>query len=534
MSVGLIASAAYINQEMAAEFGPLPPAFLPLGNARLFRLQAALLRPMADRIVLSLPQSFRLASHDDDLLRELGIIVVRVPDGLPLAESLMVALAQCLGSDRQLYILHGDTLFQGLQSFPTDGLSVHPGDHPYPWAQVEKRNPVRLGLVRDAGISGVPLVSGLFGFSDAPEFLRCLGEAPSDFLTALNLYADRHPGFDGVANCGQWLDLGHLNTYYASRRALTTERAFNNLSITRYTVCKTSAQTEKMEAEASWYENLPSSLRGHVPTYLGRTGPDMNRPGYYLRYEYLCPLNDLYVFGAVAPDMWGQILGACADVLAEMRAFKPGNIEERWFPALYHDKTVERFHRFAHGAGVDPDHPWILNGRVMPSPNELIERMAAVIGPLGEDDAGILHGDFCFSNILYDFRRRAVTLIDPRGYVEAGKPDVFGDTRYDVGKLHHSVLGRYDFILADYFALERVGPYSLLFDVSRPDCHEMVERAFRERVCGDDPGRERVAGAISVLLHLSMLPLHAEAPRRQLALLANGYRLYERYFDEAA
>ena len=63
MSVALIASAAYINQEMAAEFGPLPPAFLPLGNARLFCLQAALLRRLADRIVLSLPQSFQIATR---------------------------------------------------------------------------------------------------------------------------------------------------------------------------------------------------------------------------------------------------------------------------------------------------------------------------------------------------------------------------------------------------------------------------------------------------------------------------------------
>src|SRR5215472_16541091 len=97
MSVGLIASAAYINQEMAAEFGPLPPAFLPLGNARLFCLQAALLRRIADHIVLSLPQSFRLPSHDTRLLAELGVTVVRIPDGLTLADSLMVALAQCLG-----------------------------------------------------------------------------------------------------------------------------------------------------------------------------------------------------------------------------------------------------------------------------------------------------------------------------------------------------------------------------------------------------------------------------------------------------
>lgn len=534
MSVGLIASAAYINQEMAAEFGPLPPAFLPLGNARLFRLQAALLRPLADRIVLSLPQSFDLPSHDAHLLAELGVTAVRVPDGLSLADSLMVALAQSLGRDEQLYILHGDTLFQGLQSFPANGLSVHPGDHPYPWAQVESRAPLRVSPLRGRGASGVPLVSGLFGFSDGPDFLRCLGEARADFLTAINLYAQHHPDFDSVDSGGQWLDLGHLNTYYASRRLLTTERAFNNLSITRHAVCKTSAQADKMAAEAAWFENLPPSLRGHVPAYLGRTGADKNQSGYYLRYEYLCPLSDLYVFGAVAPDVWRQILAACADVLAEMRAHKPARMETDWFSALYPAKAEARFQRFAQDAGIDPDHPWSLNGRTMPAPRKLIAQMAEVIGPPGEEDAGILHGDFCFSNILYDFRRGAVTMIDPRGFVEAGKPGIFGDTRYDAGKLHHSVIGRYDFILADYFTFERVAPYAVQFEVGGLDCQEVVENAFRDCICQNDPARERVAGAISVLLHLSMLPLHADAPRRQLALLANGYRLYQHYFAEAA
>lgn len=534
MSVGLIASAAYINQEMAAEFGPLPPAFLPLGNARLFRLQAALLRPMVDRIVLSLPRSFDLPPHDDRLMADLGIATVRVPDGLTLAESLMIALSQALGRDEQLYVLHGDTLFQGVRSFPADGLSVHSGDHPYPWAQVERRNPLQVSPLRGAGVAGAPLVSGLFGFSDAADFLCCLGDAHTDFLKAINLYAERHPDFDSVENCGQWLDLGHLNTYYASRRLLTTERAFNNLAIARHTVCKTSAQAEKMEAEASWFENLSAPLRGYVPAYLGRTGADKNRPGYYLRYEYLCPLSDLYVFGAVAPDMWRQIFAGCADVLAEMRTHKPVQVQEGWFHALYRGKTEERFRRFAQDTGIDPAHSWTLNGRTLPSPATLIEQMSDVIGPPGEEDAGVLHGDFCFSNILYDFRRAAVAMIDPRGFVETGKPDIFGDTRYDIGKLHHSALGRYDFILADYFSLECGAPYTLTFDVCGPDCRETVEHAFREQICGNDAARERVAAAISVLLHLSMLPLHGDAPRRQLALLANGYRIYQHYFAEAA
>jgi hypothetical protein len=534
MSVGLITSAAYINQEMAAEFGPLPPAFLPLGNGRLFRLQAALLAPLVDRILLSLPQSFCLPPDDAQLLESLGVTVAWIPDGLPLAESVMLALVQGLSADEQLYILHGDTLLTGLEHFPADGLSVHTGDHPYSWARLAGCDPVRLEPMDDDGPDGTALVSGMFGFSHGLDFLRCLGEARSDFLAALNLYAVRHPQFVAAQTCGQWLDLGHLNTYYVSRRAFTTQRAFNNLSVGRDAVCKTSHQSGKMEAEANWFEQLPPPLRGHVPAYLGRVEAGSNQPGYHLSYEYLCPLSDLYVFGAVAPEMWRQIMAGCADVLERMRAYKPAAVADGWFPALYGAKTIARLRLFAEQSGVDPTRPWILNGVVLPAPFAIAEEMDAIIGPPSPDDAGILHGDFCFSNILYDFRRGAIKLVDPRGYVEAGRPDIFGDTRYDIGKLHHSVIGRYDFILAGYFSLEETGTHALRFAVSHSSGHAMAERQFRERICGGDPARERVAGAISVLLHLSMLPLHADAPRRQKALLANGYRLYQHYFAEAA
>jgi hypothetical protein len=532
MSLGLITSAAYINQEMAAEFGALPPAFLPLGNARLFTLQAALLRNVSDRVVLSLPQSFHIPPHDVQLLEELGITTVRVPDGLSLAQSVMLALAQCLGSDEQLYILHGDTLLSDLRQFPADGLSVHKGGHPYPWARVEDCHPLRASPVEERDPSAQPLVSGMFAFSHGTDFLLCLSEARDDFLAAINLYAGRHPRFDKVEDCGAWLDLGHLNTYYESRQTFTTERAFNRLSITRHAVCKTSTQADKMEAEASWFEALPDALKGHVPAYLGRA--DGNQPGYRLSYEYLCPLSDLYVFGALKSGMWRQILEGCAEMLGEMQARKPAAVEPSWFFALYGDKAMARFRRFADQAQIDPKASWILNGRALPAPLEVIAQMVDTIGPANDDDAGILHGDFCFSNILYDFRRRAIKLIDPRGFVEPGRPSLFGDTRYDIGKLHHSVIGRYDFILAGYFSLEHVGTRALSFSVSAPAICDAVEQAFRTSVCADDPARERMAAAISVLLHLSMLPLHAEAPGRQWALLANGYRLYQRYFAEVA
>ena len=270
MSLAIIASAAIVNAEMAAEFGPLPPAFLPVGNTRLFRLQAELLRALADRVVLTLPQSFTPSAHDRKLLAELGVATLAIPDGLSLADSLMLAVIQSLSADEPLTILHGDTLFLDFAGCPLDGLSVHGGDHPYPWAVVEEGAGFRVTPVTEENREGAAIVSGLFRFSKGLTFLKCLAGAKPDFLAALNSYAALQPTFKAVRSGGRWLDLGHLNTYYDARRALTTERAFNSLSIASNIVCKTSTQSDKIEAEAAWFEALPSALRGHVPAYLGR------------------------------------------------------------------------------------------------------------------------------------------------------------------------------------------------------------------------------------------------------------------------
>lgn len=527
MSTAIIASAAYINAEMAAEFGPLPPAFLPVGNTRLFRLQAEMLRGLADEVVLTLPQSFMPSDHDQRLLDELGIATLSIPDGLSLAESLMLAVIQTLSADEPLTILHGDTLFLDFAGCPLDRFSVHRGDHPYPWAVVEDE---KIVPVAEEGRDGASIVSGLFRFSRGLTFLKCLAGEKPDFLAALNAY----PGLRPAPSCGQWLDLGHLTPYYDARRALTTERAFNSLSIASNIVCKTSAQSDKIEAEAAWYEALPNALRGHVPAYLGRVPASSNRSGYSLAYEYLCPLSDLYVFGACAPPVWRRILSTCGETLSLMRSCKPDAVEQGWFAHLYAGKAAERYRRFCSSAGVSAELGWEINGRAFPSPLALIEEMAARIGPPAEADAGVLHGDFCFSNILFDFRRGAVKMLDPRGYILPGRPEVFGDTRYDLGKLHHSVVGRYDFIVAGYYQLDWPGPRALTFGVAEARAQAEIERHFREIVCGGDAAREQTAAAISVLLFFSMLPLHEEDPARQWALLANGYRLYDRYFGEAA
>jgi Phosphotransferase enzyme family len=529
MSVGLITSAATINAEMAAEFGALPPAFLPVGNARLFARQAELLAKRVDRVVLSLPQSFVPADCDFQLIQKAGIEIVHIPDGISLAESVLLSIIACAADDQPLTILHGDTLFLSADDFPTEGFSVHRRDHPYPWAAANELSCspaiVRTDLSGDAA-SGA-LVSGLFAFRHSTAFLKCLSRHKDDFVAALNDYAAGHGGFRAVRDCGEWLDFGHLNTYYDSRRLLTTERAFNALDIRQNIVTKTSRQTQKMVAEAHWFENLPAGLRRFVPAYLGRME---DGAGYRLDYEYLCPLNDLFVFGALPPQIWRRILVSCEGFLAECRRYKPDAASPHWHAELYGGKTTRRLYEYARGADIDLGAGWRLNGRPLPSLREIMETALANIAPMTAADTGLMHGDFCLSNILFDFRRGSIKLIDPRGYIEPGTPAIHGDTRYDVGKLHHSICGLYDMLVAGYFDIGRHGAYEIDFHVPQLERQAQVRAQFEEIVCGSDAARLRTADAISILLFLSMLPLHGDRPERQLAFLANALRLYGAHF----
>ena len=527
MSVGIITSAAFVNPEMSAEFGLLPPSFLPAGNARLFRHQAALLGKLTDRLVLTLPESFAIPEQDLCLLRRLNLKVVRLPDGLSLAQSVMLAIIQSIEGDEPVTILHGDTLFLHLDEFPLDCISVHGKQNPYPWAVVSREAPLTVAPSLDG--AGGPLVSGLFSFSRSLAFLKCLAAPGRDFLSALNCYGAQFGDFRAAPEAGEWLDFGHLNTYYESRRALTTERAFNSLTIAGNVACKSSKRRDKMDAEASWFEALPGDLRPFVPAYIGRDGSAAATAGYRLAYEYLCPLSDLYVFGALPRASWARIFAACNEVLTRFAAHKPAERLACPFDALYRRKPLERFAQFADAAGIDPERDWRINGEIVPSPIGVMEEMAARVGPPGNGDVSLMHGDFCFSNILFDFRRGGIKLVDPRGSAEAGKPSIFGDRRYDRAKFYHSIAG-YDFIVAGCFDLKRDGDYSLFLDVPDPAMQPDIESLYRDVICGGDPEQVKTAAAGAVLLFFSMLALHDDEPKRQWAFLANGFRLYQRHF----
>ncbi|MCJ2184184.1 hypothetical protein MTR62_16010 [Novosphingobium sp. 1949] len=532
----IINSGAYVGHELSAEYGPLPPAFMPVGVGRLYELQAQMLACVEGDIVLTLPDSFTVPEWDRARLDELGIAVIKTQDNVPLGTALMTVLGTLNFPDRPLRMLHGDTLLKGFDGGLDDILAVADGADGYKWSFAEVSEQGKIVRVRPhdgEGPADALRLCGYFAFPSARRFGAALATGGGDFITALNRLAQ-----DGELRAfvpEQWLDFGHVQTYFRSRRIVTTQRAFNELEIGQTYVRKSSVSASgKLRNEARWLREVPSALQP-LCARVTDAGAQGERYYYVTEYEYLSTLSELFVFGRLSTASWAKIVGACSEFIelcvadsrlagpdadADTRAAASGTFHE-----LVVDKTAERLEAFARSADLDLAAPMRINGRPAPSLSRMMERIADIVGASAPMPA-IMHGDFCFSNILYSFRTERVRLIDPRATTKSGAFSLYGDARYDLAKLMHSMVGCYDLIIAGQYQAGRGGQHD--FHIELP-VHEgaqaLAPLVAHTQIAGVALRSPQVwAGMIS--LFLSMPPLHADRPQRQIAFIANALRLY--------
>ncbi len=139
-----------------------------------------------------------------------------------------------------------------------------------------------------------------------------------------------------------------------------------------------------------------------------------------------------------------------------------------------------------------------------------------------------MHGDLCFSNILYDSRSQRIKVIDPRGINSLNEMTFYGDQKYDLAKLAHSVLGMYDFIIAGRYQIKRNNKNNEVIEFELDERLRNIQRLFVDRVFIDHVSVREIMPLV-VLLFLSMLPLHSDRADRQKAMLLNAIRIYKFY-----
>ncbi|KJY84137.1 capsular biosynthesis protein [Vibrio galatheae] len=518
----LIMSGAYVGQELESEFGHIPPSFLPLGNRRLFQHQIAL-APSGVDIYLSVPETYSVSELDKKWLEHHNVKLIATPDSLSLGASLVAAINISGHSlNTPLHILYGDTLFSQLP-IGDDIASVSTAKDSYNWAVLTDD---KAHWLKDAeqqlNTETHRIIDGYFKFSQPRELVRCITQSEWNFIEGLNRY-HQSVGLTPVDANG-WLDFGHVNTYYRSKAEHTTQRAFNELTITPKWIEKASIKNDKIAAEANWFEKLPYPLRGYIPQYLGCSN-EQGKVSYKLEYLHLTALNELFVFSKLPTQVWQQILTGCIEFLSACgKQFVEAGTHANTLDVLFGGKTPTRLAEFCQARNINIDSKWTYQGQTVSLQDVLA--LSEKHLPPQQDQLGVLHGDFCFSNILYDFRAGKVKTIDPRGMTPDGRKTIYGDIRYDLAKLSHSILGLYDWIIAGYYDVS-LEQQKITLTIEDNGAHRETQQVFIQLVEEEFSITAQHLYAMQIQLFLSMLPLHADDKRRQDALFANAFRLHQ-------
>lgn len=142
----------------------------------------------------------------------------------------------------------------------------------------------------------------------------------------------------------------------------------------------------------------------------------------------------------------------------------------------------------------------------------------------GDIKPAFVHGDLCFSNILYlDFSNNSevfLKFIDPRG--KFGNTYFFGDQYYDLAKLSHSVNVGYEYFIYDNFtvASKNRNNFNLVFsNDNKKEINKIFEAKFEKEY------EMKKIKLIEATIFIGMCARHYDNFNRQLAMYLSGVKL---------
>ena len=330
----------------------------------------------------------------------------------------------------------------------------------------------------------------------------------------------------------RWYDCGNIENYYQAKIDFLRLRGFNSIKYDSLygIITKTGIRSEKIKKEINWYRQLPDQLKIFTPRLLDYT-IDGDKTKYSLEFYGYQSLDDIFIFGYLDEKIWHIIIEHLLDIVD---LFKKNKVEVPIsdYQAMYYDKIMDRIEE------LKKDDWWkkmleysevIINGQTYKNAGYFLPKLEKIAQKLySKKEMGVVHGDLCLNNILFDPGNRLFKLIDPRG--SFGKETIYGDVKYDLAKLRFSLVSNYDFIVSDLFKIS-VGEKGndLHYNNYSDDYHTRIGQSLDRLLIkrGYDLKKIRM---IEALLYLSIMPHHYDYPDRQKAMYVTAIKLLNEIF----
>lgn len=532
----IILSAELIDQELQMYFGKMPSCMIPFNG-----------RPAIDYIyhencnhyekiyLLVSKQAFLVKKHIDHSQNNIEIVYIEKSN--KLIDSLLQML-KVIYNKGETTIIFGDTYLPYMSSlFNNKNTIVYSRSFESARWTVCELNNGKIEFIDKKNLRKTKqhnIVIGVFNITNPKQLLEIIetnGTSKLGFYDALKDYYNQND-FQ-IVETHQWVDYGHVDKYFEQKNNVAS-RHFNNVKIDllEMSVMKTSTDNNKLLKEINWLINLPEKLKDLTPKIYDYS---LDKNNAYVKMEYFnyLTLHEAFVFGNLPINKWKIILSQLKDIINRFKYYQidlnvievRSNMKE-----MYLTKTIERLEIFRKQGLYDFSKPIIINRIQHESLDNLITYLQSIIEDelLFEDNKfHIIHGDFCFSNILYNPNNAEIKLIDPRGIF--GNIEIFGDQLYEWAKLSHSIEGLYDFIISDKYSLVK-NQNSISYKTHHNELHEQIKDCFySEIISSQDIKKVKI---IQSLLFFSMLPLHNDHSSRQSIMLCKALELISPYIKK--
>ncbi|WP_313972735.1 sugar phosphate nucleotidyltransferase [uncultured Selenomonas sp.] len=551
MKALLIPSAVLMPREMRKIFGDLPTALFPLADRPMLYHLCQSYRGYVDEIyIVCYEQTEQVKSYIK--AQKLPVQVLVLDELRDLGYTIYQGVQKILEQNKNveyLYINFADTLlYDAIPSGDVDFLyyAVRPEDEAWTYFE-EHHGEIETVFDKPDFRAGRKLPSdmnkvfvGQFGFSSPKQLLAVMADSLHTkerhidlFYHAISSYSLQKP-FRFI-EAQQWFDVGH-NENYRKARTEVAARSFNSIRIDerRGLLRKTSENREKLVNEIRWYLKLPSRVQYLTPRIYDYS-LDIDNPYVIMEYYGYHTLHDSFVFGNWSDERWREVFSQLLFIVDDMGTFILKGRSHECMEAMreiYLDKTVRRLEKIRKCDGFRAffTQPIYINGRMYNSLEYILQQLPDLVERLilseAEQRFQIIHGDLCFSNILLDDTLNFMRLIDPRG--KFGVFDIYGDVRYEIAKIFHTLEGGYDFIIEDLFEVSVEGSaITYQINISKPSVFHLFCDVFQAKLESIQAIR-----LIEATLFLSMIPLHSDYPTRQYVMLARGVELFYRVLEE--
>lgn len=541
MKVLIIPNSKIINKDLQDKFGKIPSLLVPLNGKVIIDTLYEKYKDNYEEIII-------VAKEKNEILEEyisykkINVTVLKLDSIKDLGYSIVFALQYLKehfeGIDiENISVNLGDTIVEDIILNEHDDMVAYGKvEDSERWTTFELKNDKLTNLYdkteRDDGVYNA--FTGIYSFSNFNFLYNILkneieiidSKIDSFYRTLIKYNNEYNLKF---VETKEWLDVGHLDKYNESKREVEA-RFFNTISIDkkRGILSKKSTDKEKFKNEILWYLRLPSQLQYVIPQIFDYS---LQYDNMYINMEYYGynTLNELFVFGNLSNNQWNKILSSIFFTIEDMKKYKVDLSRDEVINSLgemYISKTLNRLRDLEKNDSFKEffRSDIIINSHKYKNLNYYIDLLPKIMEKYNVydiDNFSIIHGDLCFSNILYDSNSSFIRLIDPRG--QFGGYDIYGDTRYDIAKLSHSIMGNYDFIINDLFNLDfnnTVINYTIKDGNGTLGVKKLFLRFLEEYKYDINQIR-----FIESLLFLSMIPLHNDKPQRQYIMLATGLQI---------